>query len=344
MVKLRLQAMLVSELNHIRYLTGFTGSNALCIITLTKQFLITDRRYRNQAPEEVKGFSIIITENALLPSISEKKLIPKNARVGFESEYISAARFKTLKNLLPKRNFIPADKIIEEVSAVKDAYEIKCINTAVEITDKVFLKILSLIKPGIRECDVAAEISYWHRKYGAECDAFDPIVASGWRGALPHARASEKKIQKREMVVIDFGCRYKGYHSDLTRTVCIGNPSAKMKKIYQIVLDAQIKAIDSARSGIKANFLDSVARKHIKQNGFGRYFTHSLGHGLGIHVHDPIRLSQKSKSVLQSGNVVTIEPGIYISGLGGVRIEDDVVIRNNGCDVLTKSDKNLIIL
>ncbi len=225
---------------------------------------------------------------------------------------------------------------------MKDEGEVALIRYATRITDKVFRKILSLVRPGVRECDIAAEISYWHRKYGAECDAFDPIVASGERGALPHARASEKIIRRGEMVILDFGCCYRGYHSDLTRTVSVGKPSAEMKKVYRIVYDAQMKAIDAVHSGVSARSVDAVARKHIRQNGYGRYFIHSLGHGLGIHVHEPLRLSVLSKSILQTGNVMTIEPGIYIPGCGGVRIEDDIVVKENGCEVLTKSPKELI--
>jgi Xaa-Pro aminopeptidase len=254
------------------------------------------------------------------------------------------ADLKSLKKLLPGRHFVPTTKILETVTAVKDVEEIALILYAAQITDKVFKKILTLIRPGIRECDIAAEISYWHRKYGAECDAFDPIVASGERGALPHARASDKIIRRGEMVVLDFGCRYSGYHSDLTRTIAVGQPSAKMKKVYRIVFDAQMKAIDTVHNGVAARSVDAAARKHIRQTGNGRYFIHSLGHGLGIHVHEPMRLSALSTAILQTGNVVTIEPGIYIPGSGGVRIEDDIVVRENGCDVLTTSPKELIIV
>jgi Xaa-Pro aminopeptidase len=344
MTALRLQALLVTEMAHVRYLTGFSGSNGLCVITPTKQFLITDRRYKTQVLQEVERFTIIIAKQTLFPLIAERKLIPLQARVGFESKHISVEEMKSLKKLLPNRHFVPATRILENVTAVKEDEEIELIRSAARITDKVFKKILTLVRPGMHECDIAAEISYWHRKYGAECDAFDPIVASGERSALPHARASDKIIQRGEMMVLDFGCRYRGYHSDLTRTIAIGKPSAEMKKVYKIVYDAQMKAIDVARSGVAAWSVDAVARKHIRQMGYGRYFIHSLGHGLGIHVHEPLRLSALSTTVLKRGNVVSIEPGIYIPGKGGVRIEDDVVIHDNGCDILTISSKELIIV
>ncbi len=344
MEKLHLQSMLVTELLHVRYLTGFSGSNGLCLITLTKQFFITDRRYKSQAPQEVDSFEIIIAKQNLFPLLAERKLIAMKSRVGFESQNISVAEMMSLKKLLPNRHFIPATSILENITAVKDEKEIELIRFAASISDRVFEKILTIVRPGVRECDISAEISYWHRKFGAECDAFDPIIASGERGALPHARASERKIKRGEMVVMDFGCCYKGYNSDITRTIAIGNISTEMRKVYQIVLDAQKKAIEAVRSGVTARSIDAVARKHIRKNGYGRYFIHSLGHGLGIHVHDPLRVSAISKAVLATGNVVTIEPGIYLPGHGGVRIEDDIVVLENGCDILTKSSKELIIV
>jgi Xaa-Pro aminopeptidase len=200
------------------------------------------------------------------------------------------------------------------------------------------------LKPGIKELDLAAEISYWHQRFGADGDAFESIVASGPRGALPHGRATEKKICRGEFVTLDFGCTFHGYNSDLTRTVAVGKPGARATKIYQTVLQAQCKAIEATRPGVSARALDRVARNHIRQKGFGKYFSHSLGHGLGIEIHEPLRLSAKSKDVVAVGNVFTIEPGIYIKGIGGVRIEDDVVVRDSGCEVITKSPKELIIV
>ena len=344
MTSLRLQSLLVTELEHVRYLTGFSGSSGLCLITQKKQVFITDRRYKSQAPQEINGFKIIIAKQTLFPLLAERKLIPARSRVGFESQYLSVADLNSLKKLLPLSHFIPVTSILENVTAIKDDKEIELIRHAASISDKVFKKLLTLVRPGVRECDIAAEISYWHRKYGAERDAFDPIVASGERGALPHARASEKKIQRSEMVVLDFGCCYRGYNSDITRTLAVGTPSTEMKKVYQIVLDAQKKAIEAVRSGVTARSIDAIARNHIRQNGYGRYFIHSLGHGLGIHVHDPLRVSAVSAAVLNTGNVVTIEPGIYIPGHGGVRIEDDIVVCENGCDILTTSSKELIIV
>ena len=194
------------------------------------------------------------------------------------------------------------------------------------------------------EIEIAAETTYRQRKYGAERDAFDPIVVSGFRSALPHGDASPKKLRAGDLLTIDMGCVYEGYHSDMTRTVGIGRLSSESKKIYRTVLDAQLRAIESARSGMRSSQLDAVARDHIRENGYEKYFQHSLGHGVGLQIHEQPRISVQSTSTLAENNVVTIEPGVYVPALGGVRIEDIVVIRKNGSEILTRSPKELIIL
>jgi Xaa-Pro aminopeptidase len=316
----------------------------MCIVTTTTQCFLSDGRYRVQAKEEVKGFRTIITQAKLYEAAAERALLPRKGRVGFSSEHLTVAELRHLKNLFPRTQFIPADGLVERLAAVKTEDEISCIRQAVRMTDQVFSEILKILKPGMAELDVAAEIGYLHRTLGAEADAFEPIVASGTRGALPHARASQKKIQKGELVTIDMGCRFQGYHSDLTRTVAVGKPSPRARTIHQIVLDAQRLAIEAAGSGISGRALDAVARTAIAKKGFGRFFSHSLGHGLGLEVHELPRISKLSADRLTAGNVVTIEPGIYIPGFGGVRIEDDVVIRDGTAEVLNHAPKELIIL
>ncbi|HEV8539137.1 MAG TPA: M24 family metallopeptidase, partial [Bacteroidota bacterium] len=204
--------------------------------------------------------------------------------------------------------------------------------------------IIPFLKPGTTESDISAEISFRQRKHGAEADAFETIVASGERGALPHARPTSKQLRNGELVTLDFGCIVEGYHSDMTRTVAIGRPKPEAKKIYAIVYEAQQRAIDAARSDMRARDLDAVARKHIKEKGYDRYYRHSLGHGIGLQIHEAPRISVLSNSLLERGNVITIEPGIYLPGFGGVRIEDDAVITNGSCDVLTQSSRDLIVL
>ncbi|MGA3244530.1 MAG: Xaa-Pro peptidase family protein [Bacteroidota bacterium] len=340
----RLDALLVSHIPHVRYLTGFSGSNGLCVITPQQQYFLTDRRYRDQSKAEIDGFDISVTQIGLIEEVGKLRLLKGASRIGFESVHTSVDSHSTMRKVFARSKLVPTKSVIENIAAVKDELEIECIKRAIRITERVFQKLLHLLKPGLTEQDVAADISYWHRRYGADGDAFEPIVASGVRGALPHGRASAKKIRRGEMVTLDLGCSLQGYHSDLTRTVAIGRPSPRARRIYQIVLDAQCKAIEAARPGIRASALDRVSRKAIDRRGFGKYFSHSLGHGLGIEIHEQLRLSAQSKETLKAGNVVTIEPGIYIPGFGGVRIEDDIVVRDDGCEVLTAAPKELIIL
>jgi Xaa-Pro aminopeptidase len=265
-------------------------------------------------------------------------------RVGIQEQYLPVGELNKLKKLFRTAKFVPTAGLVESLAAVKDDDEIAKIRAAVKLTDEVFDEVLAFIKPGVKELDIAAEVSYRHRLKGAEADAFEPIVASGVRGALPHARATRKTIRKGEMVTLDMGCRLNGYHSDLTRTVAVGKPPAELRRVYGIVREAQQRAVDAAAGGLSARALDAVARSFIRRHGYGTYFNHSLGHGLGLQVHEAPRLSKLSKETLASGNVVTIEPGIYIPNLGGVRIEDDVVIRNGTADVLNRAPKELLIL
>ena len=344
LVSSKLDALLVTHLPHVRYLTGFSGSNGICLLTSRRRCFLTDGRYRDQAKEEVKAFRVLVSKESLSRAVRTARLLAARMRVGFESQYLSVDSLLGWRKVFPKVTFVPTRGFIERFASVKDELEIRYLREAAEISDKVFRKIVSLLRPGMSEQHVAARIGFYHRKYGAEGDAFEPIVASGWRGAFPHARASAKAIRKGELVTLDFGCRVGGYHSDLTRTVAVGRPIPRAKKIYQVVLDAQLEAVEAARSGIAARALDGVARKCLWKRGFGRSFGHSLGHGLGLQVHEFPRVSSLSKEILRSGNVITIEPGIYIPGFGGVRIEDDVVIRDGGCEVLNRSSKELLIV
>lgn len=341
---LKLDALLITHLPNIRYLSGFTGSNGLCLLTQDTCHFLTDRRYETQVGTEVKGMIITVTNRSLFETLSTLRPVRRCTRIGIESAHLSVATLDNLKKNIPECTFVRTNFIVESLASRKEEEEIGCIRKAAEITDKTFGKILPSIREGVRENELAAEISYWQKQFGGEADAFEPIVASGKRGALPHARSTDKKIKNRELVVLDFGCRYRGYHSDLTRTVAVGRPTAEAKKMYRIVQDAQNRAVEAAAAGITAQLLDGVARSFIKRNGYARYFLHSLGHGLGLQVHELPRVSALSRETLKSGNVITIEPGIYKPSIGGVRIEDDVVIRKGHCEVLTTSPKSLIVL
>jgi len=344
LAELRLQGLLVTSLPNIHYLTGFTGSNALLLMFPDRNLFFTDRRYTTQSSEEVNGAKVFIASGSLVDAVSKNLPRRRRMRIGIESDSFTVAAYKHLKRTARGALFTSTDGIVERIRVRKDEHEISKIKRAAHITDRVFSKILTILSPGVRELEVAAEIAYWHRRLGAESDAFEPIVASGPRGALPHARASSRKIAKGDLVTIDMGCSADGYHSDLTRTVSVGKPSTEMRKIYGIVLDAQSRSLDAAREGLRASVLDEVARSTIRRGGYGKFFCHSLGHGLGMEVHELPRISSKSKDVLQSGSVVTIEPGIYIPRKGGVRIEDDIIIRNTHSEVLSTVPRDLVIL
>ena len=339
-----LDAFLVSSLPNIRYLSNFSGSNALCIVRAGQAVLATDSRYREQSREEVRGFTRTIASGGLAEAVSRKGLLSGCRSVGFEASHVTYAQYRNLKKLFPRVSFRSTSDFVESISRVKDEMEIDCIQQAVDISDTTFKDVIRKIKAGITELDIAAEISYLQKKHGGEGDAFDAIVASGVRGALPHARPTSKRITGGEFITMDFGCTIHGYSSDLTRTVALGRISRKRKEIYDTVLEAQCEAVAAARGGIRARDLDAVARNRIRARGYNAFFTHSLGHGLGLHVHERPRISSSSEDRLIAGNVITIEPGVYIPGFGGVRIEDDVLLHDSGCRVLNASPKELIIL
>lgn len=341
---LGIDAVVISSLTSIRYLTGFTGSNGACLLNAQHNYFITDFRYQEQVKQQIEGFSIIIDPDPPLQQIIDRKIISRTKKIGFEDKTISYQDYARLLSYFPKNNLVPLGDSIINLSSVKDKEELEYLTKAVAITDDVFHYLLTIVKPGIREIEISAEISCQIKKRGGERDAFEPIVASGQRAALPHGISSLKQLQAGELVILDFGAVYRGYHGDLTRTVILGEPTRRQKEIYKTVLEAQETAISQARSGISGARLDSVARKVIQQRGFGEFFGHGLGHGLGLEIHEAPRLAKTNKVSLKVGNVVTIEPGIYIPEFGGVRIEDDVVIEKNGCKNLTHAPKELIVL
>jgi Xaa-Pro aminopeptidase len=340
-------AFLVTFLPHLRYLSGFSGSAGAGLVTSRGLHFFTDGRYSEQIRKEVRGawkHHVSPTSGSLFQLIRESGTVRAGMRVGFDGNTLLYQEFRTLKKTFPGARFLPKADVIEPLAAVKDESEIRAIRKAVEITDRTFGDVLPMIKPGVRESEIAAEISYLQRTHGAEKDAFDTIAASGPRSALPHGHASSKKVAKGELLTLDFGCVVDGYHSDMTRTIGVGRLPAEAKKVYALVLEAQTAAVDAARAGMKTSDLDATARAIIGMAGHADHFQHSLGHGIGLQIHEAPRISVQSRAVLEAGNVVTIEPGVYIPGLGGVRIEDDVVIGEAGCRVLTRSTKELVIV
>ena len=345
-----LDAFIISSLFNIRYLTSFTGSNAVLIITKKSATFLSDVRYKVQAKQEISSGDkrnhprIIITRLGLYEEASKRNLLDGAGRVGFESNQITYAQYRVLRKIFPHTSFASTSEIIEEVMLVKEDDEIEMIRRAVKISDRVFREVLKVIRPGVSELEVAAEISYLHKTFGAERDAFETIVASGERSALPHARAGERKLKAGDLLTLDFGCVVNGYNSDITRTVAVGKASPRAREMYNVVHEAQQEAIDSAKDGMWAKDLDSIARKRIDRLGYGKYFTHSLGHGLGLHIHERPKVSQLSKERLRAGSVITIEPGVYVPDYGGVRIEDDVLLTEQGCIVLNTAPKEFMVV
>ena len=340
----KLDAFISSSLPTTQYLCGYHGSNGLLIVTHSAVYFLTDFRYQEIVQTAVNADQKIIAQGSLSKAAAEKKIFSSVKKIGFEKDRLTIAEFETLQKNLSRKKLIAVSGIVEDLRAVKDEYEIVTVKHAFDISDKVFQTIIGIIKPGLTELEISAEISYLHKKYGAQNDAFDTIVVSGERGSLPHGTATSKKICSGEFVTLDFGCVVDGYHSDMTRTICLGKPSSEMKKVYNIVLDAQQKASDAVRSGVASKKIDLTARKYIHTKGYGKYFGHSLGHGVGLEIHELPRVAPKSTEKLSAGNVITIEPGIYIPNQFGVRIEDAVVVREQGSEVLTSSPKELIMI
>ncbi len=338
-------SFLVTNLTSIKYLSGFMGSAGVIFITPKKAYFVTDFRYKTVVKDTVSGsFETIISKQGsfdFLKKIAKKEKIKS---VGFESGTMNYAAYESLNDMLDSK-LVPIQGLVETITAVKTANELDCIRKAVEITDNAFGHILGAIRPGsTTERELAADITYIQMKLGGERNAFDPIVASGPNSALPHAHPTNRVIQRGDMLTLDYGTAYKGFNSDMTRTVAVGEVSDELRNIYNIVLEAQLKALELIKKGASCKKVDAAARNYIKENGFGENFGHGLGHGLGYDVHEAPRFNQFSKSKLEINNVMTVEPGIYVEGLGGVRIEDDVVITEDGCEILNRSPKELIVL
>ena len=335
----------ITNITNIKYLTGFTGSAAILFILNHKSYFFTDGRYTTQCKNEIKNSEIFIIEKSYFNTINQNiSLNKKNLSIGFESENLNVSHYNNLIKNFPMIDWVPTNSIIENIAAIKDETEIDSLKTAIEITDHVFDQIIPEIKAGVSEKYIAAKISYLFKINGAEGDSYESIIASGARSALPHARATDKEFQNGDFIVMDFGALYNGYHADMTRTLLIGPPTSKHHEIYNTVLEAQLNGIKIAQAGVPCSELDQACRSIIEQKGYGDLFTHSTGHGIGLEVHTLPRIHKSNKELLQSNNVITIEPGIYIPDWGGVRIEDDCLITDDSCIPLNRSSKDLIII
>ena len=339
----RVDALLVTHMPNVRYLCGFTGSSGALAVSAHGSVLHTDGRYTLQAKQEVRGSRVRIAKGspstAALASIGGRKIT-----VGFEADHVTVAQRELLAKTAPKARLKGVSGLIERSRMIKQPEEVQQLKAAVMLASGLFEVLLHGIKPGLAESHVAAELEYVARRSGAQGMSFETIVASGARSAMPHGVASTHPIAPNGFVVLDYGVILAGYCSDMTRTVHVGSPGRKQKDLYQAVLEAQLAAIDAVGPGVQAGKVDQAARKVLRKAGFDSYFTHSTGHGVGLEIHEPPRLGKGQTELLQPGMVITIEPGAYVPGLGGVRIEDMVLVTETGCQVLTPTSKELMIL
>jgi Xaa-Pro aminopeptidase len=339
---LRLDGILLSDMTSIAYITGFTGSTALALLMPESAYLIVDSRYTNQAKQECKHFDIVQTETSASQAQSLAQVVARYSqklRLGFEADHVTVAKLSAYKELISARvKLKPAPGFVGRLRAIKDADEITAIRAAIRLAESAFKKCARFLAPGIAEERFAAELDIAMIRAGANKPAFDTIVASGPNGARPHHGTSSRAFEAGDLVTIDWGARLNGYCSDLTRTVLIGAEpmEGKQRDVYETVLKAKNLATAAIRPGVTGKSIDDIARSFISERGYGDHFGHSLGHGLGIDVHDGLTLSQRAENVvLQPGMVTTVEPGIYIDGWGGIRIEDDVLVTDSGHESLS---------
>jgi Xaa-Pro aminopeptidase len=337
----RLPCLLVTNLTNIAYLTGFRGSAGVALFDSREGVLWVDPRYTLQAREEARGVDVIEERKGLHKAVAEWLKTNKVRRVGYEEAHLNCADFSRLQQGAARRiKFLPVAGLVEQLRAVKDEEEVAKIRGAGRITVEVFEKVLGGVRPGVSESELSAEIEYLMRKQGAEGAAFETIVASGARAALPHARASRKLLRENELVIFDLGAILDNYAADLTRTVYLGQPSRRLRSMYSAVAEAQEKAVRSALPGVRAGDVDAVARRTLAGRGLARFFTHNTGHGVGMDAHEMPRLARGEKARLQAGHVVAVEPGVYLEGWGGIRIEDTILVGPAGPEVLTPAPKD----
>jgi Xaa-Pro aminopeptidase len=341
-------AFLTTHLPNVRYLCGFTGSSAALVLAPSGSVLFTDGRYTEQARAEVVGARVAIVRKSALSAAAEwlrgragrNKLV-----IAIESDHLTvAARVLLMRTLSSRVRLRHTAAAVERLRMVKDQEELERLRAAARLGASLFDVALGQARPGATEVSLAAEMEFAARRAGAEAMSFPTIVAAGPRSALPHAHPSPNKVPRRGFVLFDFGVILAGYCSDMTRTVCVGRPSAEARRLYQAVLEAQLAALAAVRPGVAVGKVDRAARDVLRGAGLARYFTHSTGHGVGLEIHEAPRVAAGQQERLQPGMVITVEPGVYLAKRGGVRIEDTVVVTGSGCEVLTSTSKELIVL
>jgi Xaa-Pro aminopeptidase len=338
---LKIDALLVSSLPSVRYLTDYAGSNGLLLVTRSGSHFFTDPRYALEASETITC-NVHVAKQSLIVAVGAMVKRKKLKKLGFESAWMRYEDYAKLKEDLPLGfSLNPVGRLIEEQRMVKSAAEIERIRKSVVLNSQAFSATLGRIKPGNSEQEIAADLDFEMRRLGAEKPAFETIVATGSRSALPHARPTPRPLGGNELLLIDMGATLDGYSSDMTRMAFTGAPPKRIRELYKAVLEAQLAAIDAVRAGTTARKVDAAARDVLKRHGLDREFLHSTGHGLGLEIHEPPRVGKREKTRLQAGMAITIEPGAYVAGLGGVRIEDTVLVTANGSQVLTPTPKEL---
>ena len=365
-----IDAVLINNPSNLYYYTGFTGGEAMFLMPVNGDimstyafelcgisndsrvitndwpdgYVITDSRYYEQVEKECEGLQLVKWESkGMAATIQELLVEDKKIQIILEDD-MNLAQYMKLTEVCRNCAFALGSKWIQKPRMVKDAEELAKLEQAEYIGDAAFTHILDVLKPGVSEREIALELEFFMKKQGASKLSFDTIVASGANGSMPHAQVTDRVLQSGDFVTMDFGCVYQGYCSDMTRTVAIGTPTDEMKKVYQIVLDANLRAMEQIEAGKRCNEIDAVARDYIREQGYGEYFGHGLGHGVGLDIHEEPRFSPKCDVITQENMVITDEPGIYLPGQFGVRIEDLVVVKENGYQKLSQSEKKLIIL
>jgi Xaa-Pro aminopeptidase len=343
--QLGLSALLITNRTNIRYISGFTGTSGVILLTGQDAFFITDFRYLTQVREQCPGFTILEQTSSKMYGVIADVCKRLNIReLSFESEHLLFAQYQELHTVLGDITLTPTVGLVEKLRSQKTEDEIATIEQAIHIAESAFIQLLDEIQLGMTEKQLALRLEWLMRERGASGVSFDMIVASGARSALPHGVASDKAIATGELVTFDFGCYYQGYVSDITRTIAIGSCSEEERTIYELVRQANEKAIAGISVGMTAQEVDAIARNFLTEAGYGEQFGHGTGHGIGLDIHEFPRLGVASEDVLTEGMIVTVEPGIYLEGRFGVRIEDDVLLTADGYRVLTSLPKGLIIL
>ncbi|WP_405383881.1 aminopeptidase P family protein [Phascolarctobacterium sp.] len=344
MAKLYIDCVIIKDVTTIRYLTGFTGDSSLFYLDRKQGVLITDGRYTQQAKEEMKYFKVLeyipVNANSIWQAAAELALKSSANVVGFDGAAYSYTDYVALNELLGE---VPMESMdLSAIRMIKDKKELDLLVKAAAIADEAFMRLLEDIRPGRTERNLAGRLEYYMRSLGSEKTSFDTIVASGARSALPHGMASDKVVEVGDFITFDFGAVFKGYHSDMTRTIVLGMANSWQREIYTVVEEAQLKGMKAARPGMTGAELDAVVRKVITDCGYGDYYVHGTGHGVGLEIHEMPNINKRGDTVLRTGMIFTIEPGIYIPGKGGVRIEDTVVLTEEGAHALNGVKKQLI--